>query len=547
MALQLGDFSDELRVQEQDTLVDVLVKSVPEFFDASVPRTYKQALRHDQLNKWMEAIQEELRNLERLGVWEIRPIPKGVSVLRAKWVFAVKTNASGEVDRYKAQYVAKGFTQIAGENFNRTFAPTAMFMSMRIILSVAAINGWPVHCFDFVAAYLNSPINKEVWVAAPEGLTVAPVTACLLKKALYGTKQAGRCWWKHLAATLSNLGYLSSQYDGSVYILSRPEGNIVIWIHVDDGIVTGPSDKAIKNLERELSSSLQVKWAACLEDIVGLRVKRIIGGFELSQPRLISKILSEHWDGVSHAKTPLPCGSLPTTCEDGEGLRSVKYLLIIGSLSYLSAGLRPNLTFAVNFLARFSKCPGESHWKCLHNLINYLAGSKTRPLILKPVPDSPKLSCFTNANWGGEFSCSTYGFIIFLHGSPISWNSRRLATFASSTAHAEYMALGHGTKQLLWLQHLFKDITGIDTTGRLYCDNQAAIKVCSDDVSNKRTRHTDREFYITNQALFRNQVSLSWVDSKHQFADVFTKNLTPLIHDFQLKTIMGVLLSGGVL
>jgi hypothetical protein len=467
--------------------------------------------------------------------------------LRAKWVFAVKLNSAGIVDRYKARCVAKGFTQVAGENFNGTFAPTATFMSMRIILSVAAINNWPVHCFDFVAAYSNSPIDEEVWVAAPEGLQVPPGSACLLKKALYGTKQAGRCWWKHLSSTLSGLGYKSSQYDGSVYILDCPEGNITVWIHVDDGIVTGPSAEAINQLERDLSSTLQVKWAENLEDIVGLQVKRITGGFELIQPRPISKVLSEHWDGVSHAKTPLPCGTLPNTCTDGEGIRTSEYLSIIGSLSYLSAGSRPDITFAVNFLARFSKSPGESHWKCLNHLLNYVAGLKSRPLTLKPTRDSPKLCCFTDANWGGKFSRSTYGFIIFLHGSPIAWNSRRLATVASWTAHAEYMALGHGTKQLLWLRHLFMDITGIETVGNLYCDNQAAIKVCSDDVSNKRTRHTDREFYITNQAIFRKQVALSWVDSKHQFADVFTKNLTPLVHEFQLKIVMGVSSSGGVL
>jgi hypothetical protein len=110
------------------------------------------------------------------------------------------------------------------------------------------------------------------------------------------------------------------------------------------------------------------------------------------------------------------------------------------------------------------------------------------------------------------------------------------------------MALGHGTRQLLWIRHLLKDITGEDVTGKLFCDNQAAIKVCADDVSNKRIRHTDREFYITNQALFRKQVSLSWVGTKHQFADVFTKNLSPTVHQFQLQVVLGVVSSsGGVL
>jgi hypothetical protein len=94
---------------------------------------------------------------------------------------------------------------------------------MQIILTIAAANNWPVHTFDFVAAYLNSHIDKEVWVTPPEGLVVQPGDGCLLKKALYGTKQAGRCWWQHLSKTLGALGYFSSQYDASVYIL-KPTG-----------------------------------------------------------------------------------------------------------------------------------------------------------------------------------------------------------------------------------------------------------------------------------------------------------------------------------
>jgi hypothetical protein len=117
---------------------------------------------------------------------------------------------------------------------------------MRILLTIAAKHNWPIYNFDFVAAYFNAPIDEEVWVRPPEGLEVLTGEACLLEKALYGTKQAARCWWKHLSSTLANLGYTSSYYDSSVYTLTNNTNKSIIWVHVKDGIVTGSSDTDLR-------------------------------------------------------------------------------------------------------------------------------------------------------------------------------------------------------------------------------------------------------------------------------------------------------------
>jgi hypothetical protein len=110
------------------------------------------------------------------------------------------------------------------------------------------------------------------------------------------------------------------------------------------------------------------------------------------------------------------------------------------------------------------------------------------------------------------------------------------------------MALGHGTRHVLWIQQLVADVTGITSAVEMYCDNQATVKICSDNMSNKRTRHTDRDFYITNQALFRRQLRLHWVKSAEQFADILTKNLPPTAHRLQSLVVLGrVSARGGVL
>jgi hypothetical protein len=430
------------------------------------------------------------------------------------------------VIRFKARYVAKGFTQVIGLDYESTFAPTATFVSMRLILTMAAKFNWPVYSFDFVAAYLNAPIDEEVWVEAPEGLKVKPGEAMLLHKALYGTKQAARCWWLHLKNVLESLGFEASQYDNSLYTIKHRDQKGVVWVHVDDGIVTGSSTELLKSLEDGLKGMLKIKWTDGLNSIVGLEVRRSEKGFSLRQPKLINQILDTHWDGCTTHKTPLPTSLELITDPSGDKNTSTQYLSIIGSLSYLAVGSRPDIAFAVNLLARFSAQPGTNHWKGVKHLIGYLADSRDLYLNLFP-DDLPKpLKCFCDASWGGKFAKSTYGIVVTFFGCPVLWTSRRFATIAASTCQAEYMALGVGTRQVLWVRHLLTDILKHSFTGLLHCDNQAAIRVSTDDSANKRVRHVEREYYLTNQALHEKKTELMWVPTKEQLADMFTKALS---------------------
>jgi hypothetical protein len=398
----------------------------------------------------------------------------------------------------------------------------------------------PVYNFDFVAAYLNAPIDEEVWVTAPEGLTTAKGEACLLEKALYGTKQAARCWWKHLSSTLSSLGYESSYYDSSVYTLSNKTDRSIIWVHVDDGIVTGSSDKALKLLEKQLKGSLEIKWNEGISSMVGVKINRTGEGFELTQPNLIEKVLKERWDGQSTSSTPLPEGYTATLDTNAQGINPHNYLSIVGSLSYAAVGTRPDIAYAVNYLARFSSRPSAIHWKGLNHLIGYMAATKTIPLRLHPKgSNETPVECYCDANWGGATSRSSYGTVIRLYGCPIMWVSRRLVTVASSTCQAEYMALGHATRHCLWIRNLLYDIIGCQFVVKIYCDNQSAVKIGCEEASNKRTHHIEREYYVTNQALYEGKTSLKWIPGTDQIADVLTKALGKSAHSRCAPTIQG--------
>jgi hypothetical protein len=189
----------------------------------------------------------------------------------------------------------------------------------------------------------------------------------LLQKALYGTRQAARCWWLHLREVLNKLDYVPSQYDNSLYILQHPQEHGVIWLHADDGVVTASNESLLKKMEHDLKDILKIKWSSSLDSIVGLNVVRTDCGFQLYQKDLIDGILELGWDGVLLAKTPLPTNYNALTDPEGDPSMTGKYLSVIGSLSYLAVGTQPNICYALNLLARFEKKPALQ--KVLHRIL----------------------------------------------------------------------------------------------------------------------------------------------------------------------------------
>jgi hypothetical protein len=134
--MRLGDFNEEDRVKLEEQTVDSCLANCT---DASmtVPHSFKSAMRSSEAHEWRKAVDTELENLRRKSVWKVRKLPSNRRKLGARWVFAKKVNDDGSI-KYKARYVAKGYNQKEGTDFAHTFAPTATFTSMRVLLTIAA-------------------------------------------------------------------------------------------------------------------------------------------------------------------------------------------------------------------------------------------------------------------------------------------------------------------------------------------------------------------------------------------------------------------------
>ncbi|MBW0540545.1 hypothetical protein O181_080260 [Austropuccinia psidii MF-1] len=342
-----------------------------------------------------------------------------------------------------------------------------------------------------------------------------------LKKALYGTQQAAWCWWLHLKKILLSIGFISGGEDPSTYTYSGDKGRAILWIHVDDGALLASSSELLDWISSRMNQHVKIKWDTEVSSLVGISINHSNAGFKFSQPELIDKVISLKKSNVT-ARLPLPanCNLILNTSSEMDK----EYLKQIGMILYISQGSRPDVAYAVNYLARFSMGTDKTHWDALEHLIAYLRYTRLSGILISEKDSSKDLKCYVDANWGGEGDRSTQGFILFQGRNPISWESKRQGTVASSTAQAKYMAISFAAKEYLWVSNLFHNITG-DLIPQILSDNKTAIGISTDSMNRKQTRHLWRDFNLINKYIVKKKLILSWILTKVQLADIMTKAL----------------------
>jgi hypothetical protein len=147
---------------------------------------------------WKDAMTEEYQSILNNDVWDIVPILEGKSVVTSKWIYKIKHAADGSVKKYKAIFVARGFSQVEGINYEETFSPVAQYTSICTIIALATSMGWKVHQMDVQTTFLNGDIDEEFYIEQPEGFVIPDekTHVCRLKKSLYGLKKAPHAWYE---------------------------------------------------------------------------------------------------------------------------------------------------------------------------------------------------------------------------------------------------------------------------------------------------------------------------------------------------------------
>jgi hypothetical protein len=144
--------------------------------------------------KWDNAMDEEMAALDANATWELVALPKDKKAIGCKWVYKVKHNANGFVNRYKARLVAKGYAQTYGIDYEETYSAVAKMTIVKAIIAMAVTKGWSLHQMDVKNVFLHGDLHREVYMEQPLGYVdqTHPNLVCRLKKTLYGLKQAPR-------------------------------------------------------------------------------------------------------------------------------------------------------------------------------------------------------------------------------------------------------------------------------------------------------------------------------------------------------------------
>jgi hypothetical protein len=225
------------------------------FIEVEIPNTYEEAISGLNNHNWMEAIKEELQSHENNNTWTItdRTAKKPIT---CKWVFCVKRNNEGEIERYKARLCARGFTQIKGLDYKETFSPTTRYDSIRVLLSIAAKEDLEIQQFDVKTAFLYGELSEEIYMEVPEGIKGESSKVCKLNKSLYGLKQSSRCWNKKFCSFLTTYGFKPCHSDNCVFVGYFDNIKVLLIIYVDDGLLMSKSKDILSVILKDLKNRL---------------------------------------------------------------------------------------------------------------------------------------------------------------------------------------------------------------------------------------------------------------------------------------------------
>src|SRR5664279_1683015 len=490
------------------------------------PRKVYEAL-EDQ--DWIEAMHDELNNFERNKVWNLVPRPKDCkNVIGTKWVFKNKQDANGIVIHNKARLVAQGFSQVEGVDFGETFAPVARLESIRILLAYASHHNFKLQQMDVKSAFLNGPLNELVYVKQPPGFEDPnyPDHVYKLDKALYGLKQAPRVWYEHLKEFLVDRGFNVGLIDPTLFT-KRVGGDLFICqLYVDD-IIFGSTNALFNNeFSKLMTDKFEMSMMGELKYFLGFEIKQYQEETFINQAKYTQDMLNKFkMNDSKPMKTPMSTTLDLNPNLDGKEVDQKVYRSMIGSLLYLCAS-RPDIMYSVGKCARFQASPRESHFQAVKRIFRYLVHTPNLGLWY-PKGSSFQLIGYSDADYAGEKTDrkSTSGGCQFLGRSLVCWSSKKQNCIALSTTEDEYISAASCCAQLLWMRQTLKDYGVIYDKVPLLCDNESAIKITHNPVQHSKTKHIEIRHHFIREHVEKGDIDLSYVPTKDQLADIFTKAL----------------------
>ena len=217
------------------------------------PQTYEEAIASPEADEWKDAMRREMESHMINKTWALVKKKPGEKVLGNRWIFKLKKNPDGSIEKFKARLVVRGFRQTEGVDYGETFSTVCRYESVRTLMSIAAAKAMCVRQFDIKTAFLYGEVKeKNLFMRQPSGFaTENGDYVCWIKKSLYGLKQAPRVWYETFRAVMEKLGLYPSVSDPSVYVGKISGQTIYIAMFVDDGLCLSEDPEVVDYVIRK--------------------------------------------------------------------------------------------------------------------------------------------------------------------------------------------------------------------------------------------------------------------------------------------------------
>jgi hypothetical protein len=360
----------------------------------------------------------------------------------------------------------------------------------------------------------------------PAGLSVDSNKVCRLKKTLYGLKQAPMEWNRKFNDTVKSLGFNQCQADRCVYVRKNDSGVVYLLLYVDDFLISSDNLDLLSNVKSELMSKFQMRDLGNVSYFLGIKIERNDDGMFLSQGHYLTKVLQKFkLDTSRPVNTPLEPKPDVAICDQPSIVTTRPYRSAIGSLMYACMSTRHDFCAAVNLYSQFQSYATEKHWTGIKRILRYIQGTVSWGLWYKGNSNVP-LALYVDADFANEPGRkSISGFLIEMFGDLVVWGTRKQSTVALSSTEAEFVALATAVSELLWIRQLLNELgVSVDSPIPVFEDNQSCIHALKNwDV--KRLKHVDVKYNFAKDLCHNKIISVSYLPSNEQKADIMTKGL----------------------
>ena len=525
----------------------------------TIPRTYNEAIRTPQAEEWKEAVLKEFNLMHRKHVYTLVNKSKVAKnkIVQSKWLFSVELDSETGQEIFMARIVAKGNTQKKGINYIETYAPTATYENVRLVLSLSAMKNWDILQVEATDAFLNSKPEYDIYMEAPDATTRDSNLVWKLNRTVYGLKQSARVWYFTVRDFLKNNGFKNSDVEPCLFWKKE----VMLILYADEFLICG-KNKSIKETLQLLENNFEMKVLGYPKNFIGITIRKTDKGIGLSSKDQIDRIETEFDFSYNEKKVNTPLVKGFEKKEDNSPPLNKKehsiYRSLIGKLLFLANSVRVDIAFAVSYLSRFLENPTTYRMKGAKRLLQYVVQTRNFKLhyhnkipikidceefvfidergdeYVKPYPKVGEfdLVCLTSSNWVGDISDkkSQFGHMILINGNIINWQSKR-QRHRGSSSECEYIVLADGLTDALGYRAVSKELSLNVSFINMLVEHQSALALYGPGSQNKRVKDIDVKYHFVIDYVDQEKAAkLNHIYSEENIAYLLTKTLIEPTH-----------------